>query len=248
MEIVKSKIFEQFPEIIFGISTKTGLNRPAPYYFNNSLTVGDNEKIVWENREYFFGQLGLKREEMALQLQVHSDIITIVDTPGLKGESDALITNKKMVGLAISTADCTPIFIYDNNKKVIAGVHSGWRGTTKKILEKALILLSENFNSDPRDLYVYIGPCISQANYEVGEEVACMFDKKYLLQVSDKKYLLDVKQANYDILISRNIPEEQIEMSPICSFENKNLHSHRRDRENSGRSLGVIAMKENNEI
>lgn len=247
MEIVKSKIFEQFPELIFGLSTKTGLNRQAPFYFNNSLTVGDDEKIVWENREHFFNKIGLKRDQVALQLQVHSDIVTFVKAPGLMGESDAMITDKKMIGLAISTADCTPIFIYDRDKKVIAGVHSGWRGTTKRILDKVINTLERNFNSRPEDLYAYIGPCISQRNYEVGDEVARYFDSKYLIERPDKKYLLDVKQANYDMLINRHIPAKQIELSPVCSFEEENLHSYRRDKEKSGRSLGIIAMKEINE-
>jgi polyphenol oxidase len=248
MEIIKSKIFEQFPDLIFGISTKIGLGRQAPFYFNNSLTVGDDERTVWENRDYFFNQIGLKRNQVALQLQIHSDIVTIVNTPAFIGESDAMITDKKMVGLAISTADCTPIFIYDKEKKVVAGVHSGWRGTAKRILEKALLSLKQNYMCNPKDLYVYIGPCISQKNYEVGEEVARFFDPKYLIKSEEKKYLLDVKKANYDILIKHHVPEEQIEISPICSFTEGNMHSFRRDKENSGRSLGVIAMKEINEI
>ena len=113
MQIIKSSLFQKFPEIIFGLSTKTGLNRTEPFYFNMSLTVGDDPETVRENREAFYNELGLTTERIAIQKQIHSDIVTIVGESGLIGESDAMITAQKGIGLAISTADCTPIFIYD---------------------------------------------------------------------------------------------------------------------------------------
>lgn len=243
MEIFRSKIFSNYPEIIFGINPKYGFDREAPFYFNMSLTVGDNEKIVWENREHFCRQLGLSKEQVAFQRQVHSDIITIIKEPCFAGESDAMITDRKMTGLAISTADCTPVFIYDMVNKVIAGVHSGWRGTEKKILTKTLSILSNQFACLPENLIVFIGPSISKENYEVGEEVASRFNSKYALKQPDGKYLLDVKAVNYDMLLVHGIPRQNIEVSEICSFGNENLHSYRRDKEESGRSLGIIAMK-----
>ncbi len=243
MEIFKSAIFEQFPEIIFGLSPKYGFDRKAPFYFNMSLTVGDDEKLVWENRELFCRELGLERNRVAFQRQIHSDIVTIVKEPSFVGESDAMVTDEKMVGLAVSTADCTPIFIYDKENKIIAGVHSGWRGTEKRILLKTLGLMKEKFGSVPLNLYVYIGPSISESNYEVGGEVASLFDSKYSTRKPDGKFLLDVKKINYEMLINFGVPENNIEVSPHCSYGNGNLHSYRRDKENSGRTLGIIAMK-----
>jgi len=243
MEIFRSCLFDKYDEIIFGISPKFGFDREAPFYFNMSLTVGDNEKIVWENREYFCNSLGLIKEQVAFQRQVHSDIVTIVDKGGFAGESDALITNKPMTGLAISTADCTPIFIYDKNKKVIAGVHSGWRGTEKRILGKTVSILIDKFGCLPSGLLVFIGPSISCENYEVGEEVASKFHNKYSTKKENGKYLLDVKKVNYDLLLEAGVPEENIELSDVCSYGNDNLHSYRRDKEVSGRALGIIAMR-----
>src|ERR1017187_2392036 len=138
MVVLKSRIFSEFPEITFGFSTKIGLKREAPYYFNMSLTGSDKKEIVIENRTAFFNYLGLNYDSVVLQKQIHSDIITYISREGAIGESDAFITGKFNIGLAISSADCTPVFIYDKKKKVIAGVHSGWRGTEKKILQKTL--------------------------------------------------------------------------------------------------------------
>jgi YfiH family protein len=244
MEVLKSRIFSGFPEITFGFSTKIGLNRGAPYFFNMSLTGSDNKEIVIENRTAFFNYLGLKYDEVVLQRQIHSDIITYVKKGGEIGESDALITDKFDIGLAVSSADCTPVFIYDKKNKVIAGIHSGWKGTEKKIIQKTLTGLINEFNSSPENLFVYMGPSISQKNYEVGPEVAEGFNNKYFIPKGDK-FLLDVPSANYDMLIEAGIPEKNIEKSDLCTYEMKDLlQSYRRDGLFSGRALGIIVMKD----
>jgi YfiH family protein len=244
MQLIRSEIFKKLPEINFAFSTKKGLGRLAPYYFNLSLSVGDNEKTVKENRKAFFDELGLTDENVAIQKQTHSDIIRYVTKGGIVGESDAMITDKKNLGLAIGVADCTPIFIYDPENKVIAAVHSGWRGTAKRILEKTVLKLKSDYNSKPEKLVAYIGPSISQKNYEVGKEVADLFDDKYKMQ-RDEKYLLDVASANYDMLINSGLLKENIEISDLCTYEEKDLlHSYRRDGKKSGRSMGVIVMKD----
>ena len=243
MLIIKPRIFEKYPEIKFGFNTKLGAEREAPFYFNVSYSVNDDENLVSENRELYFEALGLSSGSVAFQKQVHGNIVTYVDKPGNCGESDAMITNVKGLGLAISTADCAAIFIYDKLNKVIAGVHSGWRGTEKKILQKTLIRLKEDFNSKPENLAAYIAPSIRQKNYEVGKEVAGLFDKKYLLP-NGEKYLLDVAGANYDMLKEFGIKEDNMEKSSLCSYELKELlHSYRRDGLHSGRALGIIVLK-----
>ncbi|PJA98191.1 MAG: peptidoglycan editing factor PgeF [Ignavibacteriales bacterium CG_4_9_14_3_um_filter_30_11] len=243
MLIIKSSIFKKYPEIIFGFSTKLGLQRENPYYFNMSLSVGDDKDIVLENRKSFFNSLDLLSENVALQKQIHGTNITIIEKAGLYDDSDALITTKKGIGLATSSADCVTIFLYDPVNKVIAAVHSGWRGTVKQILTFTLKKLESVYNTSSENLIAFIGPSISQKNYEVGKEVAEQFDKKYLIPKGDK-YLLDVSAVNYDILLNYSVKIENIEKSQLCSFEERNLlHSYRRDGKISGRALGVIALR-----
>lgn len=243
MYIIKPHIFHKLNEIIFGFSTKIGKNSKPPFFFNLSYSVGDDKEIVNKNRKIFFESLGLQLNDVAYQEQTHSDIIKVIECGGNNGESDSLITNITNLGLAVSAADCTPIFIYDFRNRVIAAVHSGWRGTEKKILLKTLIKLNQKYNSNAIDLTAYIGPSISQANYQVGKEVAEKFDGKYVM-LKNGKLFLDVSRTNYDILIEFGIPENQIQKSELCTYEfNSLLHSYRRDGEKSGRSLGVIAIK-----
>ncbi len=246
MLIIKPFIFKRFPEIIFGFTTKIGPDAKLPYYFNLSYSVGDEKEIVDSNRKLFFRELGLNEKMVSYQKQVHEDKINTVSSFGSCGESDALITTSKNLGLAISSADCPAIFIYDPKGKVIAAVHSGWRGTEKKILMKTIQKLKDEFNSDTSNLVCYIGPSISQKNYEVGEEVASKFDKEFVY-INKNKFYLDVTGANFKMLIEEGVKRTNIQVSGLCSYEYENiLHSYRRDGQKSGRALGVIAMKVNN--
>jgi YfiH family protein len=231
MLIIKPFIFNNYPEIIFAFSTKPGLNRITPYFFNMSYSVDDERKNVEENRKAFFEKIGLNPERISYQKQIHGDIITKVNTGGNCGESDALITTEKNLGLP--------------KNKVIAAVHSGWRGTVKKILDKTLQKLKKKFNTNPSDLVCYIGPSVSQTNYEVGSEVAEQFDKKYI-KTNNNRFYLNVAGINYDILLRNGIKAPNIQLSNLCTFEYSNLlHSYRRDGLHSGRASGIIAMKEN---
>lgn len=244
MYLLRPYIFKDFKEIIFGFSTKVSSDSKAPYYFNLSYSVGDAKDIVDNNRNIFFDALGLKIENVGYQRQIHSDIVQIIGCGGDNGASDALITDKKNLGLAIAVADCTPIFIYDKKNKLIAAVHSGWKGTEQKILVKTLNKLRSIYNSKPENMICYIGPSISQSNYEVGKEVAEMFDQEFVNH-QDEKYFLDVSGINYKALVNFGVPENQIQKSDLCTYEFESLlHSYRRDGNLSGRSLGVIAIKE----
>lgn len=242
MVILKSQLFSQFPEIIFGFSTKAG-SVEAPYFFNLSLSVGDDPEKVKERRNNFFKALGI--QNIVYQKQVHGNTIRYADKAGFAGESDALITDKPGLGLMISAADCATVYIYDRTRKIIAGVHAGWRSTCAGIVEKTITELVDVYRCSPGNMVVYIGPSISREVYEVGREVASLFQEKYFVPFGSK-YLLDVSGKNYDDVRSCGVPEENIQHSGLCTFKLTNLlHSYRRDGAKSGRSVGVIAMREN---
>jgi YfiH family protein len=210
-----------------------------------SLEIGDDKEKVIQSRKIFASFLGVDLSNIAYQHQIHSDIVTYVSEPKFIGDSDAMITDKFNLGLAVGSADCTTVFIYDPVKKVIAAIHSGWKGTQKRITEKTLMKLQNDFNLNPEDCCVYIAPAISQMNYEVGKEVAELFDKKYSKLINGS-YYLNVSKVNYDMLINFGVQKHKIQFSSLCSFQNKTLfHSYRRDKENSGRAWGLIMMVKN---
>lgn len=243
MVIIRSSIFSFHSGIDFGFSTKIGLNRKNPYFFNTSLSVGDKQKNVAENRNEFYNFFKLTEENILMQKQTHSSNITFSDKAGIIPDNDALITNVKKIGLVVSSADCCPVFIYEKKEKVIAAIHSGWRGTQKEIVRKTVEKMKKELNCNPFEMIVYIGPSINQVNYEVGEEVATLFSEKYLKKQNGKIFL-DVTGANYDMLIESGISKESIQKSNLCSYEMENLlHSYRRDGNKSGRAFGLIVMK-----
>jgi len=243
MLIIRPYIFDSCPEICCGFSTKIGLKRKTPFYFNMSYNVNDKTYIVDENRKAFLNSLGLSDNTIGYQTQVHGDNIKSISNSGSCGESDALITNKRNLGLVISSADCPAIFIYDRENKIIAAVHSGWRSTAKKILEKTLFKLKDDFGSKSENLICYIGPSISQQNYEIGKNVAENFDVEHL-NFKNGKHFLNLKKANYKMLLNAGVKENNVQVSKLCTFEYQDLlHSYRRDGAESGRAIGVIAMK-----
>lgn len=263
--IITSKIFEGYPEIIHGVSTKQtagGEAVDASTLSNNmSRHVGDDLTRVMQNREVFYSALGIETAaaKFAHANQVHSGNITVVDEGGIHPKTDALITNKKNLFLVISIADCLPVILYDPVHKAIGNIHSGWRGTVTGIAENTISKMKDEFGSNPGDILAFIGPGISCENFEVGAEVAEMFDEKYvhvpprlalqgeppLLKTGgEQKRYIDLKSVVRDQLLNAGVLEKNIDTCPLCTFtENDMLHSYRRDRDMSGRMFSVIGMK-----
>jgi YfiH family protein len=242
MKILESALLKSQPDVRFGFSTKIAEGAVPPYYFNLSLSVDDDPLIVRQNRERFAQALGLDWNNVALQKQTHSDIVKVITAAGFTGEGDAMLTEKPNIGLAVSSGDCCAIFLFDKKNKVIGGVHSGWRGTEKRILAKTLAKCRDAWHTAPEHIIAYLAPSITWKNYEVGAEVAAKFPGRYVKQV-DGKLFLDIISVNHDILLDFGVPPEQIEVSPYCSFERKDLlHSYRRDGAKSGRAYGIIYL------
>ena len=243
IKIIRSKLFQNYPDLVFGFSTKPGGVSPEPYILNLSISVGDEPENVKQNRKLFFDELGIKEEEVTFQKQVHSSNINYAIKPCNFENCDGIYTDRRNNFLAVGVADCIPVFLYDPGKKVVAGVHSGWKGTKEKILTKMITELQTKFNCAPDELIAYIGPGISQVRYEVGKEVGELFDES-IRYFKNGKYYLDLKKDNYDQVLKSGLKKENIEVSELCTYDEKELlHSYRRDSVKSGRMFGVIGMR-----
>jgi hypothetical protein len=155
-----------------------------------------------------------------------------------------LITNLRGVYLTVSIADCAPILLYDPKMQAVGCVHAGWRGTQKKILFDAVKRMKSEFHSDPADIFAFAGQCAGPCCYEVGTEVAELFDSGFRSSRNGKTYL-DIKKANAAQLTSAGIPDANVEILPDCTICGaESYHSFRRDRELSGRMMALIGMSE----
>jgi polyphenol oxidase len=199
---------------------------------------------VAENRRRFAAALGFEPEQLAWSFQVHGDAIWQAEAPGGTEGCDALITNQPNVILAVSTADCTPILIWDNRHRAAAAIHAGWRGTVAQLVTKTLNQMAKRYGTDGTDCYAYVGTCISLTHFEVGDEVAAQFAPA--LKVWDEqrsKYRVDLKRANALQLLDFGIPPQQIELSPYCTIgDQQDYFSHRASGGTTGRMLSVIGF------
>lgn len=225
------------------MSTRLGGVSAQPLGMNLSFSVNDDESNVKRNRELFFGSLNIKLEELAIPRQVHSSTVKRADQAGSYQECDALTTDRQRVFLCVSVADCVPVFIVDRTKKVVAGIHAGWRGTVGKIVEHTLEAMQNEHGCHPSDLCAFVGPCAGECCYNVGDDVASQFDEQFVRR-SDGKVLVNLKSANEAQLTSCGVPPVAIEVSRLCTItESHLLHSYRRDKEKSGRMMGVIGLR-----
>jgi YfiH family protein len=156
---------------------------------NLGFTEWDTREGVLENREKFFRVLGAAKMRVVMLRQIHSDIVHLVDSAGAPPagtnshkailQGDALITRESGLLLVVQIADCIPILLADTKQRAVAAIHSGWRGTVKRVAEKALGRMQMEFGTKPPDVVAAIGPGVGQSCYEVGTEVAAEFQAQF---------------------------------------------------------------------
>lgn len=241
-------LFTQFGELTAAESTRHGGISPAPYHsLNLGYNTNDRPENTTENRRLFFTALGIRPDQLASSHQCHSTSILTATQSGRFDGYDALITNKPGLLVAVSIADCVPILVYDQVRRVVAAVHAGWRGTVGGIVSKTLQTMQKQFGTQPGDCMGYVGTCIDETSFEVGPEVADAFAAEFVRASGQPgTFLVDLKRANARQLTDFGLPAVQIELSPYSTVLNNNDYfSHRAERGTTGRMLAVIGLKSN---
>lgn len=135
----------------------------------------DQREMVTINRARVAQALDVAPDQMASVYQVHSAEAVTLDAPvDPPPEADAMVTNTPGLALAILTADCQPVLFADDKAGIIGAAHAGWRGALDGVLEATLNAM-ENLGANRANTNAVIGPCISQAAYEVGPEFLDQF-------------------------------------------------------------------------
>jgi len=145
-------------------------------------------------------------------------------------------------------ADCQPIILWHPKSSTAAVLHAGWRGTVAGMARAGLESISRIGSVEPRDVYAFLGPCISAANYEVGAEVVEAVERSGIDQFAiihrEGKPFFDLTQANALVLIQAGIPDSNIHSSAICTFDSPDyFYSFRRDGEDAGRFMAAIHIE-----
>lgn len=200
--------------------------------------------------------IGLNYKFVSKPKQKHTDKVKRIDraySPEEIGEVDGLVTSEKNIVLATTNADCILYLIYDKKKRVIANVHSGWRGSYQRIIEKAVDKLIEDYNSNPEDLIVCVCPSIRKCCFEVDSDVKDMFQdrfcfleniNKFILNgFSENKFYIDTVGINNCLLVQKGVRKEHIYDSGICSVCNSDLiHSYRDEGKNYKLATAIIGL------
>lgn len=199
--------------------------------------------------------------------QHHTDCIKNVDESILNdgiaiykeelNNTDGIMTNKKNIVLSTTNADCLLVLFYDPITKAIANIHSGWRGTFQKIVQKAVYKMRETYGSKPNDLLCFMTPCIKKCCFEVDEDVKMLCEENFAytnkLQyfIKDigkiegkRKYTIDNVGINRYLLQETGINANNIIESNICSLcEKEQIHSKRAEGLEYGVGTALICMK-----
>ncbi len=171
---------------------------------------------------------------VALVRQVHSDIV-VRWHPSEVQEADGVYTHLPGVFVAVKVADCVPIVILDTGSRIICSVHAGWRGSAKGIVKKAVAKLVEE-GASKEGMIVSFGPHICGGCYEVGGEVAELFQSECIRKSGDSLFL-DLACVNRKQLLECGIPPKNIENVGVCTYEDRRFFSYRRDGV-CGRNVG----------
>ncbi len=158
----------------------SAVRHTAERVLNLGLTDWDTRENVLANRAKLLAALGAKGGQLIILKQIHSDIIHAFDSaPDETLQGDAAITRTPGLLLAAQTADCIPILLADPKNRAIAAIHSGWRGTLRRIAAKTLGRMQMVYGTRPADVIAAIGPGIGRCCYEVGVEVVKEFAAQF---------------------------------------------------------------------
>ena len=214
-----------------------------------------DEKLFLEHQISFLQSLGTGKEVFFRVTQVHGNHVYVLKDPSIpvgevaQFEADAIITHIPDCPIVVSTADCVPITIYDPIKHVVGVVHAGRLGTQKRILTNTVEAMSCEYDSNPKDLIVGMGPAIRGCCYELNEPCALPFIKKsslcseFIKKTGENKFFLDLPKVNRFEGCEAGISMENIYTDgPCTSCENYRWYSYRREGK-TGRLMTLAMLK-----
>jgi YfiH family protein len=265
---------KKYKILLFFTSKKGGYSSGKYRSLNLGYHVEDDPENVSKNRNKVLNLFGCGKTAGLFSLnQIHSDKIFniddkfIEDNPGsVKGmpdsltpdtlqiSADGLITNISMIPLMVMAADCNLILMADIKKRVIGAVHAGWKGVLKKIELNAINMFKSKYDSDLKDILVFIGPSIRKCCFKVTRETLNLFFNKYKNNLPVEKlkngsddidyYFIDLVKIIKNNLINSGIPKKNIFDLGLCTFCNEDnlFFSYRKERK-TGRHAGIIMLE-----
>lgn len=212
----------------------------------SDLSDGDCSQPA--TRDAFCVKCGIRVEDLVRTRQVHGAEVVVVTAqdqgrgvrPGLSAleSCDGMVTQSANTAMAVSVADCVPVFLYDPVRKAGGIVHAGREGTRLGISAEAVRRLSEAYGCIAKDLYAVIGPSAGPCCYEVSEDMAEDWVSQGLPANGRR---LDLWRTNWGQLREAGVPESHIEVAGACTVCGGRFFSYRRGN-GSARNLAILCL------
>ena len=211
----------------------------------------DQAEIVAINRARVAAAMGVAPEALVTVNQVHSpDVVTVTEPLDGRPRADAMVTATPGLALAVLTADCQPVLFADAEAGIIGAAHAGWRGALDGVLE-ATVEAMEALGARRRAISAVIGPCISQAAYEVGPEFLDAFrdddpaNTRFFANGAGDRLLFDL--PGFGLHRLRTAGVGQAEWVRHCTYrDSERFYSFRRTTHSGeadyGRLISVIRL------
>ena len=250
--MIRSKNLRKFKQLKHGFfNSKGGVSKGIYKSLNCGPGSFDKSNLISTNLKLVLKKLKSTQKKLVLLHQVHSNKIFFINKKVKKKLiGDGLLTKNKNLAIGILTADCCPILFYDPKKNIIGAVHAGWKGAFKNIGSKMVSEFKKK-GTKLEDLYVAIGPTISQNSYEVKKDFKYRFLKQKLsnrkfFKIKRNKIYFDLVGYIYNQMKKSGI--KNIEIIKKDTFNPKNnFFSARRSLKNNfddyGRNISIIMIK-----
>lgn len=236
------KIFRKFPNLVYGVSSKK----------NGSMKLSKNVKEnlqIKKNRQQFLSFFNLAEKNIVKAKLVHRARIRIVsnkDAGKWISNVDGLIAAPKNLAISITVADCFPVFIFDHQKKIISLVHAGWRPIIRGIIKKAIKTIIKEFQSDPKNILIGIGPGIMKCHFRVKQEVANKFKNRFFNKALTQEngcFFVDLPKTIQLEALKSGILRKNIEIINDCTYcLKKKYFSYRRDKKDKIKTMMAFMM------
>lgn len=268
---MKLTFYDICPDVTaFSTTRHGGVSRGEYAEFNVNHYCGDDESDVAANRKALCDRLGITPSQLVYPHQTHGTVVRqigweFISLPDnirnmILDGVDAVTTDVPRVCIGVSTADCIPVLLVDNDHHAVAAIHAGWRGTKDRIVRATIESMMKSFGTQPDKLKAVIGPGISEKNFEVGDEVykafaAAGFDmdeiaKRYPVMKQNEgndeegqpmRWHIDLWECNKRQLLDCGLQACNIAVTGICTYDNvADYFSARRLGTASGRILTAI--------
>jgi len=252
--LIKSKKLSNLKKINHGFFNRSGGKSRGIYKsLNCGLGSNDKKNKIKENLKIAKNKISKKSKNIFLLHQIHSNKFIFIDknfrNNKKKVQADAVITNQRKFPIAVLTADCVPILLYDNKKNIIAAIHAGWKGALKGIINNVINFMIKK-GCQQKNIIAAIGPCIGKTSYNVRNDFKRKFlknDKKNKIFFSNKKNIIYFDLPNYVKSQLKLNKITNIDMKNIDTFNKKNnFFSARRalksNHDDYGRNISIIMI------